>query len=278
MPTNKKKKKLPSNPARGFATTSTISKAKPQNVEEENSNATQKASDCSIENSAVLVDTSINETQSDVNRPLHELNPEELEQQLEESTLQIFIESHGDKVKKSVSRQLSKLQTEHRLLRGQAMPLDTCHWLPEEIIQLITLQIDAQQSSNLLVDNRPNDRRNEEDSSGDDLLAKLWTLRQILPNLGFSLEGSVSALRHLIILNRRCGQKALLGAKDSCWGLDECLSWLAFTSKIEDLPSFEPQKAQKPSTRIHNARGPGYAGETGENISSKYPYPAVLAM
>ena len=266
MPTKKKKTKPSSNPARGFATTSIVSKAKPQDVEEGNPDVSPKEIDLTLGQPVMHVDKLNSMSQHDVNRPLHDLSPEELEQQLEESSLQVFVESQGDKVKKIVARQLSKLHTERRLLRGQAMPLSTRHWLPEDIMQLITLQLDAQQTTNVLSESLAHNGQTEGETVGDDLLAKIWTLRQILPSLGFPLEGAMQTLHHLITSRNKVNQKALIGVKDSCWGLDQCLSWLAFTSNPEDLPSFETENVQRQSSRKdHKIRDAMLMDETGES-------------
>lgn len=264
MPSNKKKKKPTGNPARGFATTSTASKTKPLDVEESNPDIKAETADPERETPEEHATFTGDSTKKDVERPLHDLSPEELEKQLEESTLQVFIETHGGRVRKDVSRQVSRLQTERRLLRNQAQPLSSRRWLPEEIMQLIVYQLDAQQNSQPLLDNASGFGQAEGAISEDDLLGKMWTLWQILPQLGFSLDGTQQTLRHLLNIGVHNYRGSLSTGKDSIWGLDECLSWLALASKTEDLPQFETSSTQKLSNRNRTAEESLAADESGE--------------
>lgn len=243
MAPNKKKKKPASNPARGFATVSTASKVKAREVDEESPEAKPDALDFDAETSLTPVEISSQVVNENTNHALHDLSPEELENKLEESALQLLVETHGHQVKREVSRQVSKLQTERRLLRNQAEPLGTRQWLPTEVMELITNLLDAQQAADNASVNGADDG-----STGDDYLIKLWTLKQILPELGFTFEASNLALRHLVTGIDTLDHKALLPSKDSIWGLDVCLRWLALTLAPESLPKFESE-AQKPSNR-----------------------------
>ena len=227
MAPNKKKKKKPAaNSARGFATTSTASK---QKVQEFNDTGEQtEASVVSDENANVPnIDGAYISNHSEVLvKQFHELSPEELENELEESDLQIVLEKYGDGSKKEASRQLSKMQTERRLLRSQAATLRTSKWLPAELMQKVIdfLKIeDTSNCSRTICCQQPG-------TNEDDLLARLWTLHLLLPQLGFPAPKTQMALRHLLMnsVSYDCSMKR--NQKNAVWGLDECLDWLAQVS------------------------------------------------
>ena len=269
MPANKRKKKPTSNPARGFATTSTASKTRSSGLQE---NLVEIGSNAINNDIAYAQDNAGAESEGpriEAERPLQELSPEELEKQLEDSRLQLLIEKHGTKVKREVSRQVSRLQTERRLLRNQAMPLHIRQWLPEEIVQLVTYQLNQRQDSNFALDSVSESRQVEKSISEDDLLIKIWALSQILIQLGFLVDLTLSVLRHLLTIydsqayDSQARQELSTG-KDSVWGLDACLSWLAFEAKSENLPRFDTAAAKTQSSRGHKMRewtNPDEAGE-----------------
>ena len=240
MAPNKKKKKPASNPARGFATTSTASKPKHDEAKEleggvELGNSSILASSATAEEPSQTKCTSRGESEKELN----ELTPEELESRLEDSGLQILVESYGEKTKKNVSRQLSRLQTEKRLLRSQAEHLSIRQWLPPEIMQIITDLQQAQVNSKGDLQANSNSIRSTFHFSEDDLLIKLWTLKRLLPPLGFSQQRTDLALRHLLTLMDNPGAQSISSGKESTWGLDECLTWLALDCEQADLPRFD---------------------------------------
>lgn len=246
MAPNKKKKKPASNPARGFATTSTASKPKSQeiyDVDQDNTlGAPGQPVDTLLEDGGVRLEGPLaNEPEND----LQDLTPEELELQLEDSSLQILVESYGEKSKKDVSRQLARLQTERRLLRSQAEYLNTRQWLPTEIMQLITDLLDVQTNNSQGLSNEHDTTKPIFDIFEDDLLVKLWILKRLLPQLGFSADLADLALRNLLKKQRDSESQITPASKDSIWGLDECLNWLAFVATPEDLPGFESRDESK---------------------------------
>ena len=92
-------------------------------------------------------------------------------------------------------------------------------------------------------------KRNAQNVTKDDLVAKMWTLKCLLPQLGFSEEQTRLALVQLL-KNRRGGTSQTFPfTKDSIWGLDECLDWLALTYGAEDLPPYSLQIAA-PASRV----------------------------
>ena len=254
MAGNKKKKKSLSNPARGYATTST--KPKPETPLEDNGGEEPQHVSETTNNSGTSHQggpSLLHDHREDhVERSLHELSPEEMENQLEESRLQILVDKYGEKVRKDVVRQCSRLQTERRILRTQAQPLSARMWLPKEIMQLITIQINEQNRAERLSLHLFNTIPVDGNISEDDLLIKVWTLRQILLHLGFSSKVMKLALHYLLTRNNCLGQSASSAGKGLVWGLDECLTWLAFAAQPEDLPCFDTLNAHQTSSRTRN--------------------------
>ena len=250
MPSNKKKKKPISNPSRGFATVSTTSKVKPQEVQTEDV--------IDIKTEFVSGQAGLDSTSDVLTKPnpqaghvqdLCEVTPAELERQLEESSLQMFVEQNGTKVKKDVSRYSSRLCAERRITRNQAEFLNIRQWLPPEIVQFIIASSDQPKSQLKGSASASQVRHFGNNISDDDLLARLWTLRQLLPQIGYSVEATNLALRHLLESRHNTDAKDLLPAKDSIWGLDLCLQWLALNLPSDALPSFESPLVQKHADR-----------------------------
>ena len=244
MAPNRKKKKPVTNPARGFSTTSTASKTKgPSPNEPEH----QDHDEVSGENVKPVFDTGNVSNKGlsavELEKPLEHLSPEELELELENSSLQIMIDRYREKTKRDASRQVSRLQTEKRLIRVQAISLYTQHWLPTEIIQLIIDLYDAQNDYRKAYKHGSDTKLNAQNVPKDDLVAKLWTLKSALPQLGFSEEQARRALVQLLKNRRDRTSKTFPFNKDSIWGLDECLDWLAKTYGAQDLPPYSPQIA-----------------------------------
>ena len=245
MAPNKKKKKLASNPGRGFATTSTASKPKHDAAKELEGGMQPGISDGHAVPTITEDGIKREDSSSRVpERALCELTPEELESQLEVSSLQILMENHGEKTRKFVSRNVSRLQTEKRLLRSQAEHLGIRQWLPPEIMQIITDLLQAQEGSNGYLKADIDIDKAATDLPEDDLLIKLWALKKILPLLGYPEQGTDLALRHLLTAARKSGLQGLSSGKESIWGLDECLAWLALNSEPADLPRFEGREGQ----------------------------------
>ena len=245
MAPNKKKKKPVSNPARGFATTSTASKPKVDVAKELESGVLLDIS----ENHAapITADAGIpaeNPSSKEREKALHELTPEELESQLENSGLQILVEKYGEKTKKEASRQVLRLQTEKRLLRSQADHLSIRQWLPPEIMQVVTDMLQAKGDSNGFLKATPESNSATADLCEDDLLIKLWALKRILPMLGFQEQRTDLAIRHLLTAKTISGPQSLAAGKEPVWGLDECLAWLGLNSELVDLPTFEGREGQ----------------------------------
>ena len=249
MAPNKKKKKMAVNPARGFATTSTPSKPKSQDVMD-----VQKASDSigtQNEHAQIMVDPADSTLVRESEKALHELSPEQLEKQLEESELQIFIDKYGESTKKNAFRQLSRLQTERRLLRTQADQLKSRLWLPSKLMQVIIDRLALQDTRSDESWSEPISYYVPANTSEDDTLAKIWTLYQLLPEIGFSHSQRELVLLELLRRKKMGTLRNEIGGKDSIWGLEYCFNWFARSADSGEASSYDQSKSgQLPNQRI----------------------------
>ncbi|KAI0388979.1 helicase associated domain-containing protein [Xylariaceae sp. FL0594] len=246
----KKKKSKPSaNPARGFATTSVASKPRVDGVtstqESLSDSGAKPGSAAASAASGPAGAPTIAHPNSGEGQTLSDasLSPAEFEKQLEESELQLLVEKHAQKVRRDASRQKSRLDTDRRLLRGQAEPLNTRKWLPQELMDQILDLIQAESrfaasSASLL---NPDRLATERMPTEEDLTMRLWTLQQTLEGL-FSPEKLQAALQHVLEL----APDVASATKDYVWGLEEALDWLARSCSREELPDYDYRGA-KPS-------------------------------
>ena len=246
MAPNKKKKKAATNPARGFATTSVASKQQTIESQDGLRDELSPAERSGVESNEPRVDGEV--PKSSAEKPLHELSPEELEVHLEDADLQAFLEKHGDKVKRDVSRQITRLITEKRLLRMQAERLNNRPWLPAELMERVVAYIDADSNyaerSSLLT------AFSNEPFPNDHLILCLWRLCLILPKLGFSNENTDEALR---LLSSKCSQEVSIlsnAGKDRIWGLDLCLDWLACRDPGDGKSDYDAQHRNQAADRL----------------------------
>ncbi|KAG9678506.1 ATP-dependent RNA helicase A, partial [Aureobasidium melanogenum] len=251
MVAKKGKKKVASNPARGFATTSIASKPKPDKKDADTSNepsekqsslSTPAAAETSPQSGQQGQDqaqhASIN-NKSSSDRELHELSPEELEARLELSELQSFIEQQGPKVRKESARQVTRLKTDRRVLRGQADLLNIREWLPEELMQqIIDLALD-ETSSTSAQSSTPTNKR----LSQDELLSKVWQLSITLADLDVDEDQVRKVLQHILVSPPSEENGGLI------WGLSEALDWLALHSEPGQLLDYD---AIKPKPQVSN--------------------------
>ncbi|KXT02088.1 hypothetical protein AC578_6690 [Pseudocercospora eumusae] len=231
---NRKKKTKPAaNPARGFATTSVASKPKSETASEVNSqNASGTATPADKKGA---VDAKPSESSANAHsapstaRELLELSPEELEAQLEASELQQFVEKHAAKVKKDTARQVARLETDKRLLRAQADYLSVKDWLPVELMQQILDLTLADVARHTDV------RKKGILPSGDDLVAKVWQLRQTLLHLAIPSSRVNEALGWVI-------SNPPLDSAGPTWGLEDCFDWLSLHCERAELDDYDFQK------------------------------------
>lgn len=228
----KKKKKPASNPARGFATTSIASKPRAETTDTApNGELLGEASENNPE------DTKNNSTVpkgANEANPKQELSPEEFEKQLEESELQILVDKHSQRAKREASRQVTKLQTDRRLLRSQAEFLNTRKWLPPELMDEILDAIMAESRSAGQVVNYDASVTLKV-SSEEDLTIRLWTLQQTLEGAGFHTDKISQVISYVLGVSDRINS----GAKDTIWGLEESLDWLARECARDELPDYD---------------------------------------
>ena len=262
-PNHKKKKKPASNPARGFATTSTISKSR---VAEETS-AEEVTTDVSTPPNGLQ--TSVPEEQrilKDSNRPqaLSELTPEQLELQLEESELQLLVEKYGERSQRDVKRHATRLQKERKLLRMQSERLSIFSWLPNPLVADINEHLKEPPLS-------------IEKSSGpshsilaqEDFAIKIWVLKRTLAEVGFSEAWALRAISHLVSDIQVGGGATLASSKDVLWGLDYCLDWLALVCAPEDLPDYESHVDSMNQRDLCSATQIDFSNERGKHIDER---------
>jgi ATP-dependent RNA helicase DHX29 len=232
MAGGKKKKKPASNPARGFATTSVASKPRSEvpdtSTISESSPDQNVAQEVKVGVDGIVLPSTVTKAR---NNSIVLTSPEDFEMQLEESELQVLVEKYSQKSKRDAGRQISRLLTDRRLLRGQAETLSTRKWLPSELIDEILDLIVAESH----IVNKPIGQENPKNLSKEDLTIRLWTLKQTLEGAGFP-EGKVQQVLEYVL---EISEKVLLGNKDSIWGLEESMDWLARECSRTELPDYE---------------------------------------
>jgi ATP-dependent RNA helicase DHX29 len=231
MAGNKKKKKPAANPARGFATQSLPSKPRPEAVE-----ASTKAPEPTVTAEVPAAESANSNGTSQTSQGptvAAQLSPEEFERELEESALQELVEKSAQRAKRDAARQVTRLQTDRRLLRSQADSLNTRKWLPPDQLDGILNLVAADQRSatQALLEGAPT----QKPLSEDDLVIKLWTLQQTLEGAGFPDNKVRSCVTYILSIS----DKVSLISKDSIWGLEESLQWLANECSRDELPDYE---------------------------------------
>jgi len=241
----KKKKKPAANPARGFATTSIASKPKPdKNVElsdtPESGSTISPPIPVALENPTIA---------SEIAKGNHQPTPEDLEEQLESDELQLLVEKYAAKIRRESSRQVSRIQTDRRVLRPQAQTVSTRGWLPDELIHEIIDFIKAETND---MSQRLGQQSLLKSISEDDATAKLWILHQVLNDLGISQDLVKQALIWLSAnhINPESGVYV--------WGLQESLEWLALQGDDEQLLPYDRKTIK-----------PGVAGSTESSRPGK---------
>jgi ATP-dependent RNA helicase DHX29 len=233
MAPTKKKRKPITNPARGFATTSVASKPKAVKDPEGTESLSAPPSTKSLD--SVLASTSSND---DITKPTptvetSKLSPEEYAKYLETGELQQLVEKYATKVKRDVARQVLRLQSDRRVLRGQAESLNIRRWLSkeitDEIIGIIRDEWGRERAGEGYVNTVAKKPAGEEESS-----VRLWTLKLVLAELGVSAEGGEGVLKVLVESELAVGT-----GKDAVWGLDEALEWLALYHGKDELENYE---------------------------------------
>ncbi|EED21824.1 ATP dependent RNA helicase, putative [Talaromyces stipitatus ATCC 10500] len=255
MPPNKRKKKPASNPARGFATVSVPSKPKVAESSTVSSTVDSSVVVSEDEKSSKQPETQRPQTDSSKDQTLQTLSPEELERHFEEAELQILVDKYGWKSKNEASRQVFKFETERRVLRSQANVLSLNEWIPQKIqdqvlalAQLEQDHLDAPPEGDL-------DAGKEEE-----LITRLWSLKDAIRGLGFSDSRVDSLLRHIITYYSGVSNSS----KNVNWNLEESLEWLALQCDPTELdpydkkkdPSWTPEEAASSFIGSENKKSP----------------------
>ncbi|KAH7193190.1 P-loop containing nucleoside triphosphate hydrolase protein [Fusarium flagelliforme] len=242
----KKKKKPAANPARGFATTSVASKPRPEVAEPESKPAVAKGQNAppSTQKDAPPSSSTNGDATTNTNTQEATLSPEEFEKQLEESELQLLVEKYAAKTKKDAVRQRTRLDTDRRLFRGQADSVNSFKWLPQDLMNHILDLIQAENrfaaSSLSSSDNAGAGKMPPE----EDMILRLWTLQQTLTAAEFPIERVAAVIRYILDI----APNVSTTSRESIWGLEEALDWLARECKIEELPSYEPKFKPMPKS------------------------------
>jgi ATP-dependent RNA helicase DHX29 len=240
MAGKKKTKKPAANPARGFATTSVASKPRVDALD-----STDEASGTSNNGTALsktdAAAPAASQPQAEANggtasakETEKNLSPEEFERQLEESELQLMVEKYAQKVRRDVQRQKNRLETDRRVLRGQAETVNTRKWLPSELMDHIIDLIQAESrfaASSITSDSNTTGKALQE----EDLTIKLWTLQETLTAAGFPEDKIEPVLRFVLDI----APSVSSANRESIWGLDEALEWLARECVRDELPDYE---------------------------------------
>ena len=162
-----------------------------------------------------------------------QISPEDFEKQLDESELQTLVDRHSQKSKRDAARQIARLQTDRRLLRSQADSLNTRKWLPPELMEEIldVIVVDGRSVIHSAGQDNPS---NQKPLSEEDLTIKLWILQQTLDGAGFHADKVKLAVDYILAISDK-----VTANKDSVWGLEESLEWLARECSRDQLPDYE---------------------------------------
>ncbi|KAK3332722.1 P-loop containing nucleoside triphosphate hydrolase protein [Cercophora scortea] len=237
MAGKKKTKKPAVNPARGFATTSIASRPRVDPAEAtDDTPATGKVGDANAPPSKDAPPSTTTDTANATNAAaqVKPLSAEEFERQLEESELQLLVEKYAQKVRRDVQRQKTRLETDRRLLRGQAETINAKKWLPQELMDHVLDLIHAESrfaASSVMTEGATSRLLPEED-----LTIKLWTLQQTLASSDFPEDKIEPALKFVLDIAPNISPSVKGG--ESVWGLEEVLDWLARECSREELPSY----------------------------------------
>ncbi|KAJ3498286.1 hypothetical protein NLG97_g1245 [Lecanicillium saksenae] len=230
MAGNKKKKKPAANPARGFATTSIAAKPRPEATETDSAGSAAAPPD----KKDAPPSTSEAPKPDSGNAQEKPLSAEEFEKQLEESELQLLVEKLSQKCKRDAARQRNRLETDRRLLRGQAESINSIKWFNSELMDHIQDLISGETRfsvSSLSAENHGAGKMPSE----EEMVARLWTLQLTLQSAGFQESRVRSAVKHILDITPSISAPG----KDLIWGLEESLDWLARECDVGELPAYE---------------------------------------
>lgn len=235
MPPNKRKKKPASNPARGFATVSVPSKPKVAESSTVSSTVESSVVVSEDEKPSKLAETQQPQLDSAKEQSLQNLSPEELEKHFEEAELQILVDKYAWKSKNEAIRQVSRFETERRVLRSQANVLSLNEWIPQETQDQVLALVQKDQDHLETPPERDLDAAKEEE-----LITRLWTLKDAIRGLGFSDNRIDSLLKYIITYYSGLTNNS----KSVNWNLEESLDWLALQCAPTELDPYDKKKDQ----------------------------------
>lgn len=244
-----KKKKPAGNPARGFATTSVASKPKVEKEKSAVDVAAKESVSAPPKDSPTVHQATTPAAKEEQAAKEVTQTPEELEAQLERDELQLLVEKHSAKVRRESRRQVTKFETDRRVLRGQSHPMTVHEWLPNEVLDIIISL--AQTESN-----DSNRRQGQQQSllkvmSEEEATSKLWTLSLTLRDMGFTQEQLEPVLRWL------CSDAGGIDATSPVWGLQEALEWLALDHCEGHSFSYDDSKPKPSAVFTPDVSRPG---------------------
>ena len=181
---------------------------------------------------------------------LFQLSPDQLEQQLENSELQFLLDQYGPKTRQASSRAASKLMTDKRIFRGQATLLSTKEWLPDDLVDYALSIIQGEKNDVSI----SNSRIKRPFVAEEDLLIRLWCLRETLLQIGFDVGIVGSTLQFL------AEEPHLVNLDIHPWGISEALEHLAVHCDLKALPPYtrgsvkssnSSEPSSRPSTYVH---------------------------
>lgn len=248
-PNNKKKKKPAANPARGFATVSIPSK--PKSTPTESTAPTSTAESKSVSESDRPTPAEATQSVAEKKPEGHSLqnySPEELEKHLEDAELQILVEKYASKCKNDAARQVTKVETERRIFRQQAVPLNLLEWLPADIVSSV-LRLAEMEESELSPGSGRDSNATKKPVSEEELYMRLWSLRSTLLRLGFPQEKVEEALKHLL---QYYSNNFISTNREMVCNFDEALDWLAMHCEPRELPSYTQANSQSRSDADRN--------------------------
>ncbi|KKA30424.1 hypothetical protein TD95_004371 [Thielaviopsis punctulata] len=282
---NNKKKKPIKNPARGFATTSIASKPRadatpdatpdassPKPAAGSDAPGSNKPDDTKASGRARSGPAGPGTSKPDAGSgtgaataptatmATAEMTPEEFAAHLEEAELQALVDQNAEKVRRDAKRQQQRLETDRRLLRGQAEPINSQKWLPADMIGRVMDLIQAEKRFGSGANGSAAGHAAAAGSAAskavheDNMAVRLWTLEQALAGMGFSDERVQQAVAAVLEASPDPGAIA----KDSIWGLEEALEWFARECSVEELPSYDGRGREKKTQDSHSlpASGP----------------------
>lgn len=229
-----KKKKPAANPARGFATTSIASKPKPEIEVEKTRDVVPAEKGASTGDTSTAQNGAAGVEVPSAEKDLHELTPEELTEQLERNELQLLVDNYGPKVRREVSRLDSKLRSDGRVLRSQALDVSLRKWLPDELMNdiLDTIKQEREEAKKIAVPPAA------KTASEEDLVFRCWTLWEALIEFGIPLDSVKNAVRAMIENPPSDDAGAYV------WGFRDSVDLLAIDLDEDDLPGFETRKSR----------------------------------